>query len=72
MIDQPSFDTLLWHVDALRREVRQLRRELLRNEKSQAIHPARISSLFGSVKAGDITEAMIEEAKRELFQPDDL
>ena len=30
--------------------------------------PARKRSLFGSVRAGDITSAMIEEAKQDLFR----
>lgn len=40
-----------------------------RDAEKLAAPSARKPSLFGSVEAGDITEAMIEEAKRQLFRP---
>jgi hypothetical protein len=67
MIDQLSFDTLLRRVDTLDREVRQLRRELLHGVRSQPA-PARKATLFGSVKAGDVTDALIEDAQHDLFR----
>ena len=73
MIDQPTLDTLLQRVDALSRELEQLRRDLLRGGASSPAVPARKPTLFGSVRAGDITDEMIEEAKKDLFPDfDDL
>jgi hypothetical protein len=70
MIDQPTFDTLLQRVDALGRELEQLRRDLLRGAAGT---PARKPTLFGSVPAGDITDEMIEDAQRDVLRPlDDL
>lgn len=73
MIDQASLDTLLRHVDILAREVEQLRRDLLRGVAAQPAAPQHKPSLFGSVPAGDISDEMIAEAQRDLFQSlDDL
>lgn len=73
MIDQTSLDTLLRRVDLLGREVEQLRRDLLRGLTAPPALSQRKPSLFGSVRAGDITSEMIEDAKRELFPSyDDL
>jgi hypothetical protein len=73
MIDQPTFDTLLRRVDALGRELEELRRDLLRGRVGLAGAPARKPTLYGSVKAEDVTDEMIEEAKRDLLRPlDDL
>lgn len=73
MIDQPTLDTLLQRVDALSRELEQLRRDLLRGMTNSPAVPARKPTLFGSVRAGDITDEMIEEAKKDLFPDfDDL
>jgi hypothetical protein len=73
MIDQPTFDTLLRRVDALGRELEQLRRDLLRSRAGAAGTPAPKPTLFGSVPAGDVTDEMIEEAQRSLLRPlDDL
>lgn len=73
MIDQASLDTLLRRVDVLGREVEQLRRDLLRGVAVQQTAPRQKPSLFGSVRAGDITDEMITEAQRDLFRPlDDL
>lgn len=38
------------------------------NVELNRAHTARKPSLFGSVEAGDVTEAMIDEAKRQLFR----
>ncbi|MFZ1553780.1 MAG: hypothetical protein WAV53_20480 [Anaerolineae bacterium] len=73
MLDQASLNSLLRRVDVLGHEVEQLRRELLRGVASQPTAPLRKPSLFGSVRAGDITDEMIEEAQRDLFRSlDDL
>ena len=45
--------------------------ELLKRDIIKGIEPSeekRRISLFGSVKGGDITEEMIDEAKRSLFR----
>lgn len=73
VIDQANFDTLLRRVDALGRELEQLRRDLLRSAVGATATPVRKPTLFGSVQAGDITQEMIEEAQRDLLRPlDDL
>ena len=54
MINQLSLDVLLQRVDVLDREIRQLRRDLLRGVRNQPVAPMKNSSLFGSVNAGDI------------------
>jgi hypothetical protein len=56
-------------VDALRRELEQLRRDLLRGVAGAAGVPAPKPALFGSVQAGDGTGEMIEEAQRDLLRP---
>jgi hypothetical protein len=68
MIDQPNLDTLLRRVDALGRELEQLRRDLLHGMAGLTGAP-RSPTLFGSVKAEDITDEMIEEAQRNLLRP---
>jgi hypothetical protein len=40
-----------------------------RNADQITVDTSRKPSLFGSVEAGDITDAMIEEAKHDLFRP---
>lgn len=73
MIDQPTLGTLLQRVDALSRELEQLRRDLLRGAANSPAVPARKPTLFGSVQADDITDEMIEDAKRDMFPDfDDL
>jgi len=58
-------DRFLKKLDNTQRQLELLRCELMRN-----IQPTRMkkSSLYGSVKGGDITEEMIEEAKHSLFR----
>jgi hypothetical protein len=73
MNDQPTIDSLLQRVDALGRELEQLRRDLLRGRAGVAGVPAKKPTLFGSVPAGDVTDELIGEAQRELLRPlDDL
>lgn len=68
MSDQVDLGTLLKRVDSLEGEIGRLKRDLLR---SLVVQPRgkRVKSLFGSVQGGDVTEEMIEEAKRTLFRP---
>jgi hypothetical protein len=69
MIDPPTFDRLLQRVDALGRELEQIRRDLLRSMAGAAGVPAQKPTLFGSVPAGDVTGEIIEEAQRDLLRP---
>lgn len=55
---------VLKRVEHLRRELEDLKRELVHLAET----PKPKSSLFGSVPAEDITEEMIEEAKKSLFR----
>lgn len=60
---------LLKRVDVLERELERLKRDLLHGlaaPSRQAVEPR--PSLFGSVRGGDVTEEMIEEAKKSLFR----
>jgi len=68
MSDQVDLGTLLKRVDSLEGEIGRLKRDLLH---SLVVQPRgkKVKSLFGSVQGGDVTEEMIEEAKRTLFRP---
>lgn len=57
----------LEQVDALEREIEQIKRDLLQS-LPQEREDADVSSLFGSVQGGDVTEEMVDEAKRSLFR----
>ncbi len=57
---------LMERIRAIERELEFLKRELIRDTK--LTRHKRASSLYGSVKGGDITEEMIEQAKRSLFR----
>ncbi len=54
----------LRRIEDLQRELEYLKRDLLRVKTEPKEKP----SLFGSVHGGDITEEMIEEAKKDLFK----
>jgi len=59
-------ERFLKRIDAMQRQLELLKRELVRN-----IQPTKRKvkvSLYGSVKGGDVTEEMVEEAKRSLFR----
>lgn len=61
--------TLLKRVGALERELERLKRDLLYGLVAERPQVAALRpSLFGSVRGGDVTEEMIEEAKRGLFR----
>jgi len=69
MVNSSNREKLLERVDALQHDLECLKREIIHNLAT----PPRASikpkpSLFGSVQGGDITEEMIEEAKRDLFR----
>ncbi len=58
-------ERFLKKIDDTQRQLELLKRDLMKN-----IQPTKVkkSSLYGSVKGGDITEEMIDEAKRSLFR----
>ena len=63
LLDSERF---LERIDNTQRQLELLKRELMRS--IQPIKKRIKSSLYGSVKGGDVTEEMIEEAKRSLFR----
>jgi len=69
MLDQVRQETLLQRVGTLAREIECLRRDLLRSRITEFQVRQPKPTLFGSVRGGDVTEEMIQEAKRALFRP---
>lgn len=66
-------ETLLSRVHRLEQELEQLKRELLQQFVAHSAHAAKKPSLFGCVRGEDVTEEIIETAKRSLFRNlDDL
>lgn len=62
-------DEFLERVDRLERELEQLKRDLIRSLPTASAEMVEEKpSLFGSVRGGDVSEELIEEAKRELFR----
>jgi hypothetical protein len=59
---------VLKQIDALERELIKLKKNVLLSAQIKEKSAKKIRSLYGSVKAGDITEAMIEESKKNLFR----
>jgi Small, acid-soluble spore proteins, alpha/beta type len=58
----------LQRVSRIQQELEYLKRELLQELGTPStVQPACKPSLFGSVRGGDITEAMIEAAKKHVF-----
>lgn len=57
-------------VAPLEREIEEVKRDLLQS-LPQEPEDDEISSLYGTVEGGDITEEMIEDAKRSLFRTPD-
>lgn len=57
----------LEQVDTLEREIERIKRDLLQSLR-QDREDTDVSSLYGSVEGGDITEEMVDEAKRSLFR----
>jgi len=75
MSDEVYLGKLMERVDALEGEIERLKRDLLRSLATRPHSPhaglggrSEVKSLFGSVRGGDITEKMIEEAKQALFR----
>jgi hypothetical protein len=69
MVDRVSQEDLLERVNSLEREMERLKRDLLRNLTASPREKWKMDSLFGSVEGADVTEEMIEEAKKSLFRP---
>lgn len=55
---------ILKRIGDLEREIEYIKRDLMHLEEK----PKQKTSLFGSVRGGDITEEMIDEAKKDLFR----
>ena len=68
MIDNTNESVILKQIDRLEREVVLLKRNILRNMSFKEHDEKPKDSLFGAVKAGDVTEEMIEESKQNLFR----
>lgn len=68
MKNQPGHE-MLERVDRLERELEQLKRDLIRSLPTMSAEIVEEKpSLFGSVRGGDVSEELIEEAKQELFR----
>ena len=66
--DKLSAERVLKRVDVLERELAELKRDILHSLVVRA-HPKKLkTSLFGSVRGGDVTDGMIDEPKRNLFR----
>lgn len=67
MSTEISFEKLIRRVDALESEIERLKRDLFHSLVTQS-QQNKVKSLFGSVRGGDVTENMVNEAKRSLFR----
>ena len=56
---------VLKRIGDLEREIEYIKRDLMHLRLEEK--PKQKPSLFGSVRGGDVTEEMIEEAKKDLF-----
>lgn len=68
MKDNLNESLVLKQIDTLERELVRLKRDILHTVAFKPPKKKHKPSLFGSVKAGDITEDMIEEGKHNLFR----
>ncbi len=68
MANRLSVTTILGHIDVLERELIRLKRDILRSLAVRENPKELKTSLFGSVKGGDVTEKMIKESKLNLFR----
>jgi hypothetical protein len=63
-------ESFLDRIHKLEQELEHLKRDVLQQlSVPSAVQPARKPSLFGCVRSGEISEELIEEAKRHLFRP---
>lgn len=63
-----STSMVLKQIDVLERELIRLKRDVLHGLVVRERPKKLKTSLFGSVKGGDITEEMIDESKHNLFR----
>ena len=56
-------ENILKRIEDLQRELEYVRRDLMHLEKNLKEK----TSLFGTIRGGDITDEMIKEAKKDLF-----
>ncbi len=68
MANTESTHEILKRVDALGRELEQLKRDLLRRLKRETAPGPVRASLFGSIHGGDVTEEDIDKAQRAVFR----
>lgn len=61
-------ETILKKIDKLEREIEKLKRDFLKKAENAEKRGISKSSLFGSVKGGDITEEIIDRSKKNLFR----
>jgi protein tyrosine phosphatase (PTP) superfamily phosphohydrolase (DUF442 family) len=63
-MERATAQGILERINAIQRELEQLKREVLASARSRC----RITSLYGAVPGADISDEMIEDAKRSLFR----
>jgi superfamily I DNA and RNA helicase len=68
MANTESTHEIIKRIDALGRELEQLKRDLLRRLKRETAPGSARPSLFGSVHGGDVTEEDIDKAQRALLR----
>ena len=68
-LEQLNQQTILKRVNTLEREMEYLKRDILRQWTASPHVVRRKPSLFGSVQSGDITEEMIDDARKSIFRP---
>lgn len=68
MTDKLNAKMILKQVDVLERELIRLKKDILNSLVVREQPKESKTSLFGSVRGGDVTEGMIEESKRDLFR----
>lgn len=61
-------ETILKKIDKLEREIEKLKRDFLKEAENVEKKGISKSSLFGSIKGGDITEEIIDRSKKSLFR----
>jgi len=61
-------EAILKKIDKLECEIEKLKRDFLKDTENSEKKRVSKPSLFGSVKGGDITEEIIDRAKKNLFR----
>jgi hypothetical protein len=68
MIRKSGTALVLKKIDGIERELAKLKRDIIHSLIIKESPKKAKQSLFGSIKAGDVTEKMIEESQRNLFR----